>query len=185
MSEIEIGPNAYQVYQTVDEITVYADGQIGTSGDGWRAADPDDLPRAAISSTRLLDRLVWDGAPTDDYQPLAWPRTGLLDANGVALDPTVIPQAVLDANSEIATALAAGLQIQPDPNAPETQLLKAGSVTIQYFRTIEGTLLPLPLAVMQLIGLWLGSRVAFASSISTGTHERTSFDREYRPIQPF
>lgn len=185
MTEITIGANTYEVYQDVAEISVYADGMIGDQGDAWRAADATTQARAGVSSTRILNRLVWAGTLTDGYGPLAWPRSGLVYADGSPVDPSVIPTQVLDANSEIATALTAGLVIQPDPNAEATRILKAGSVMIEYFRTVDGQVLPLPLAVFQLIGLWLsGAGGALGLSIASGVCEKTSFDREYRPNIP-
>lgn len=181
---VTINATDYEVYQDDAEITLYAQAQVGSDADAWLAADPGPQARAAVSSTRLLNALAWTGAPTDEYQPLAWPRTGMLDAQGQPLSDLVIPQAVLDANSLIAMALNNGSTVQTDPNTQVTRLLKAGSVEIEYFRNIDNPPAMFPQNIMELIGRWLGGGTMFVGD-ATGTHGKTGFDQEYRFIRGF
>lgn len=182
MAIITINGTDYQVYETVDDITAFAQAQFGSSADTWLAADPTLQARAGVSSTRILNPLQWDGTPSATPQPLAWPRTGLSDANSAPLDPTVIPQQVLDANSLIAMSLVSGDPVQTDPNAQVTRILKAGSAMLEYFRNIDApTLFPQP--IMELIGLWLGGDPLAPEDF--GTCGRTKFDQEYTYVRGF
>lgn len=185
MSEIVIGANSYDVYQDVEEIDIYAAAMIGDAGDGWRAADADTQARAGVTATRIIDRLAWAGSKADEYQAHAWPRKDLTYPDGQPVDPGVIPTELLEADCEIAAALAAGLDVQPDPNTEATRMLKANGVQIEYFRTIIGTTIPLPLSVMQLVGFWLGGSTGVIGSESFGTCEKTAFDRQYNVNTPF
>lgn len=180
---VTINGTEYEVYQDVDEITLYAQAQLGSDADNWLAGDPLQQARAAVSATRLLDQLAWTGAPTDEYQPLAWPRDGMFDALGAPLPDNVIPQGVLDCDSLIAMALLNGSPVENDPNAQTTRMLKAGSVAIEYFRNIE-PLSILPQNMLQLVGLWLGGTTPFVGEAS-GTHGHTSFNQEYRFVRGF
>lgn len=181
---VTIGGTDYEVYQDAAEITLYAQAQLGADADNWLATtDATMKDRAAVSSTRLLNSLAWSGEPTDEYQPLAWPRDGMFDAQEQPLPDNVIPQAVLDCNSLIAMALLNGTPVENDPNTQITRTLKAGSVMIEYFRNID-PLSILPQNMMQLVGLWLGGTTPFAGEAS-GTGGCTSFNQEYRFVRGF
>jgi hypothetical protein len=184
MSTVTIGTETFTVYQDVEEIDAYVVGAYGDAAAAWRAiVDADDKARIAVSVTRLLDRQSWAGEPTDSAQALAWPRTGLLDAQGQPLDPDTIPAAVLEAADELAMATAAGEPTQTDPSQPQTRSLKAGSVAIEYFRPIDAPTI-LSQTIMQLVGLWLGGGAALVG-VATGVDGCTNFDREYRFTRGF
>jgi hypothetical protein len=180
---VTINSTDYEVFEDEAGITLYAQAQLSSDADAWLAADPLLQARGAVSATRLLNALAWTGAPTDEYQPLAWPRSGMFDAQGQPLPDNVIPQSVLDADSLIAMGLVAGSPVQNDPNAQVTRSLKAGSVAIDYFRNID-PITPFPKNITELIALWLGGTNLFAAEAS-GTCERTSFDQEYRFVRGF
>lgn len=171
------------VYQTAEDIDRYIVGNFGPVADAWLAASSQDKVRAAVASTRMLNRQAWEGAPTDSAQSLAFPRTGLFYPDGSAVDSATVPQRVNDAACEIAALLVSGSPVQNDPNVQTTRTLKAGSVMIEYFRNIE-PLTPFPQNVTELIALWLGGGVSFAATAS-GTHDKTSFDQEYRFVRGF
>lgn len=174
---ITIGAQDYEAYETVAQISTYAAAAIGDAPDAWRAADADTQGRAGVSATRTLDRQSWQGTMTDPNQGHAFPRTGLTYADGTAVDPTAIPQQLLDADSELAMALTAGATFETDASTENaTRRLKAGSVEIEYFR-IPGTGTRFPLAVMELIGLWLGGLSTVDGSEASGVCDKTSFGR--------
>ncbi len=169
MAVITTGGNDYPAYQTVAEIDIYAAAAVGDTADGWNAADPTTQAPAAVSASRLIDRQQWQGEKTDPTQAEAFPRTGLYYPDGTAVPSDVVPQQVLDANSELAMDLLAGGTVQTDPSTQQqTRMLKAGSVTIEYFN-IPGTGTRFPLTVMELIGFWLGGMAGAVGSESTGT----------------
>jgi len=175
---ITIGGNDFSVYETVAEIDVYASAAVGDAATAWNAADPIAKPPPAVSASRLLDRQTWQGAKTDPTQAEAFPRTGLYYIDGTPVPSDVVPQQVLDANSELAMDLLSGAAVQTDPSTQQqTRRLKAGSVEIEYFN-LPGTGTRFPLAVMELIGLWLGGGSDALGSESTGTCA-PAFDNDF------
>lgn len=118
-----VGGATSNSYETQAEANTYFDERIALPTP-W-VTTGDAAIRALITATRTLDmmafahrRLVvgksgqyiivsrtWTGTPATVTQRLAWPRIGMFDQNGNAIDATVIPQALKDAESELAGQL--------------------------------------------------------------------------------
>lgn len=64
----------------------------------------DDAKEPAIRrATANLSSKIWSGKPTNARsQALAWPRTGVVDANGYTIAEDEIPQEIKDAACELA-----------------------------------------------------------------------------------
>lgn len=78
-------------YVTLDEYRAY---HIGVSGDATHG-DSSKITGAAITATMSLGGKRWKGAPANGRsQPLAWPRRDVVDANGLDVSSTEIPQEV-------------------------------------------------------------------------------------------
>ena len=110
------GANANS-YLTLAEAQAYFDTRLPVAG--WD--DADDQNVLLIMATRTLDRLLtpyktlftmngrnyyrvrpqWTGAAATQTQRLAWPRTGMFDANGFAIASNVIPEDLKFATAEI------------------------------------------------------------------------------------
>lgn len=70
------------------------------------AADDATRERALIWSTALLDRCVeWYGIKRTAEQSLRWPRAGVYDSDGFAVDPTTIPAVLAQATAVFAAYL--------------------------------------------------------------------------------
>lgn len=145
------------------------------------AMTPDQQGMYLVAMTRTIDRQVWQGAPTDEYQePTAFPRTGLFFSDGVTPVPSdVVPMQVSEATAAGAALLANGSTLQDQPNTfNNTQKLKAGSVEIDYFRNIDPQ--PrFPQIIQELIGLWLGGAFTLQGSRASGTNGKTIFNELY------
>lgn len=124
--------------------------------------DADDKTAALAMATRVLDlfmqplrvfmpgppphyltRRRWTGAPATTTQRLAWPRTGMYDQNGNAIPSTVIPQALKDAQCELAGLLI--IQDTTLDNSVAVQGIKsvsAGSVSVSFKDMITQHVLP-------------------------------------------
>jgi hypothetical protein len=108
-----------------------------------------------ITATRMLDMLArpfktlvpqqggvpayyrvrrqWTGAPSTTTQRLAWPRAGMFDGNGNAIDPAAIPRELKDAESELAGyLLKADRTLENDVIAQGITSLRAGSVSLAF-----------------------------------------------------
>jgi hypothetical protein len=181
MPTVEIGSAPYEVYADVATADEYLEAQI--SATTWRAeTDVNQKARALVSATRLIDRQSWQGERTDSYQVLDFPRTGLTYCdNDEAVPSETVPQEVVDATIELANVLLV------DPTAAQEtvntdsliQSLRAGSVSISYFRAAElGN--RFPLIVQELLGCWLSSRTTGAEgSIATGVDGESAFEDRY------
>lgn len=148
-------------YETLIEAQAYFDTRLPVAG--WD--DADDQNVLLIMSTRVLDAIArpfktlvpaqggvaayyrtrrqWTGAPASSTQKLAWPRTGMFDANGNAILSTVIPQDLKDAESELAGYLGtADRTAENDVVAQGITSVRAGSVSLTFKDMIERRVLP-------------------------------------------
>lgn len=99
-----VGGASSNSYATQAEVGQYMDDTL--NADAWSDSADEQQRQSMIQATRLLDQLVqWQGWITDVDQALEWPRTGVVDCSGRSVDSDEIPQAVKDAQSELALHL--------------------------------------------------------------------------------
>ena len=87
----------------------------------WISASDETKETNLIWATRTLDaNMEWYGQATNSTQALNWPRYGTADQNGYSIDQDVIPQALKDAQAELAFLLIVDDRTiaddSPDPN---------------------------------------------------------------------
>lgn len=149
-------------YETEAEADSYFDARLPLVPPWSAAADP---TAALAMATRTLDANVravrmfvpatstqqafwrttrgWTGAPATSTQRLAWPRTGMYDMNGNAIPSNVIPQALKDAESELAGILIANDRtLDSDVTVQGVTSIRAGSVALTFKDYIEHRVLP-------------------------------------------
>lgn len=153
-----VGGASSNTYVTQAEADAYFAARLPLPTPWGNAADP----TAAIAmAARVLDsygqlrRVVsadklyyvtsraWSGAPATTTQRLAWPRTGMFDQNGNAILSNVIPQALKDAQAELAGQLI--ITDTTLDNAVAVQgitSVKAGSVAVDFKDIIERHIMP-------------------------------------------
>lgn len=86
---------------------------------------------------------AWTGAPTSSTQALAWPRTGMYDANGNAIASNVIPQALKNAQAELAGQLVINdTTLDNDVEVGGITSVKAGSVSVNFKDMIAKHMMP-------------------------------------------
>jgi hypothetical protein len=180
MATVTITPTDFEVYADVDAADAYLAGDFGAAL--WRAETvADQKARALITSTRLLNRLVWAGTMEDPDQPLAWPRSGT-GIDGVEDD--VIPQPIIDASIVLAKLIHAGSKVDDQSTtATGIKRQKAGSVEIEYFIPTTDPQ-RLPTAVLELVGPYLGGALGLAGSIASGVCSPGPDCPGYEPIGP-
>lgn len=148
-------------YETVNEAQAYFDTRLPVAE--WTAASSGLKETLLIMGTRVLDSMAiphrrmyrdsrstyyitsraWTGAPATSTQALAWPRTGMFDALGRAIDPSIIPQALKDALSELAGQLAKGDRTADnDVIVQGLTGIRAGSVSLNFKDTIWPQVIP-------------------------------------------
>lgn len=164
MPTLTIDSQEFEVYSDIGETDNYALGAIHATA--WRAADDTTKGMALVTATRTLDRQVWVGEKTDPEQALAWPRSN----TGVdGIEDDVVPPQVIQACQEMAIALVAGSTLQDDQNTSQKiQTMKAGSVSLTYFRGAEGRALRFPLIINELLRGLLASGANRLTGVASG-----------------
>ncbi len=99
-----VGSASANSFVTLAEADTYMEARLNSTL--WDAATDDSLNRALVEATREISSLSdWLGTRTSDTQALSWPRDfcPIPDgASGWYYENTVIPQAVKDAQMELA-----------------------------------------------------------------------------------
>lgn len=130
------------------------------AGAALTAASEADQEAALRQAFERLERLLYEGEPTDADQTAQWPRTGVYDFHGTALDDDVVPQCVKDAQCLEALALLdwdaldAGRSTREDFQAQGVASVKLGDVTETY--RAGGVVDPLSVALCARARLVLG-----------------------------
>jgi hypothetical protein len=99
--------------------------------------------QALIQATRLMRSICLTGLASTSTQRLAWPRTGMLSANGYPIDDDVIPDDWKDMQSELAMLLIVSDRTAATPAvAAGIASLKAGPVTLEFTDGVETVAIP-------------------------------------------
>lgn len=153
-----VGGTAANSYETYAEANVYFADRISVTPPWIGSGEEVYL----LTSTRVLDAMAqpfktfmpgpvpyyrvrrqWTGAPASSTQRLAWPRIGMFDANGNAIPSNVIPQALKDAESELAGQLKKGDRtLDNDVIVQGLTSVKAGSVSLAFKESIVPQVIP-------------------------------------------
>lgn len=144
VSYLVVGETCFTTLAEADEYHALAQNST------WLALSASAREGYLIRATRVLNRQRWLGEKTEDDQPLAWPRAGTGVA-GVVDDTT--PQAIKDACAEMALMIGAETyDVENDANtAQKLQTIKAGSVSLTYFRGAEGAPRRFPTVVSEIL----------------------------------
>lgn len=130
---------------------------------GWATATDAQKQASLVMATRMLNRsVVWKGAPINHYQPLQWPRQGViihymldLSANPILgyenttypsyiiVEPNIVPQAVKDAVCEYARYLLASDR-DVDKDQAYIKSEQVGPMKVEYDWTSTKDFLPEP-----------------------------------------
>lgn len=166
---LQVGVNSYA--DVGDSITYFLDTLRSSR---WTAVDVNTKSAALIDATRYLDRLNWIGTKTSSAQPLAWPRSGVVDKEGNVVDGGTVPSFIKEATYEVALRLAEDPSIIDNfsnQTGDNTKRVKAGDVEAEFFRPVEGS--PVFDWLLPLLSHYLGGSTilgGFASGID-GTSE--------------
>ncbi len=156
------GPTANS-YETLAEAELYFASRLPVAG--WAAATDPTKNILLVMATRTLDALAqpfktlvpaqggvaayyrvrrqWTGVAATATQALSWPRIGMYDMNGNAIAETIVPQALKDAQSELAGALSnADLTLNNDVIVQGLTSVKAGSVALTFKDNIIPQVIP-------------------------------------------
>lgn len=140
LTTITISTVEYVSYATLAEANEYlAVDPIRATA--WTALSDTQKGQRLVAATRRLDQLRWLGAKTggDAAQPNAFPRTGLVYADGTAVPDDEVPLAVEQACCLLAGTIAINAAAsQAGSSASNTRRVKAGSAEVEFFRPTDG-----------------------------------------------
>lgn len=163
-SPILIDSQPYSVYADVGDADLYL--AASSHAANWVSATTLVKQQALITATRILDRQAWKGTKTVSSQDLEWPRTG----TGVTgVEDSVVPGDIIDASIEMALALVDGSELQTDSNtAQKLQVIRAGSVSLTYFRGAEGSARRFPTIIHELVRKYLSGSTPAVQGVVSG-----------------
>jgi hypothetical protein len=172
MATVTIDAVNYDVYADVATATSYLNASLSSSAAAFRAASADDKARSLVMATRWIDAQNWAGEKANPAQALDWPRTGI-----DGLDDSVVPPEIIAASIELAAMLTENPALITEISsggAAEVKSLKAGSASIEYFKSLSSfrmTQRLFPPGIYALLSGWLvgatGDTVAGSQSYDT------------------
>ena len=171
---VTISTVSYPVYASVVTADAYFAARAGSTWDDYSSLEKSQGLRTA---TLFLDRQRWAGAKTDSTNTLAWPRTGVLDVDGVAVDSATLPAALQYACCELAAALLADASILSTATgaAQNAKRLKAGTAEVEFFAPVAGS--RLPTAAFEWVSSFFGGAPGGVSGgFATGADGCSDFD---------
>ncbi len=170
MGQVTIGGTVFEIYGTEADADNYMKARWGS--ETWIDADAADKRQTLVSATRMIDRENWLGQRTVSAQSLEFPRTGLTDKDGNAVDSATVPLAVEEANYELALALLNDAAVQEaDTTGSNVKRVKAGSAEVQFFRPTDGT--PFPTIANDLLKTFRESGAL--AGLASGSDEVSAF----------
>jgi hypothetical protein len=187
MPTVSIAGQTIEVYETLALANSYFASAF--HGAPWAAAESSLRIQALVTAGSVFDRTAWQGSPTEPIdktqpqpastQPLAWPRLGLVDKDGVTVPSATIPLDVRNGNLEYALALVNDATVQTNASTvsnvkvqKSTQRVE-GAITVAtetgFFKTPSSQDTEFPHIVMDFVGFWLSSAVGPTLAFIGGT----------------
>ena len=174
MNTLAIDSLVFDVYADVAEADGYMIAAFGNAV--WLAASELEKAQALVSATRVFNKQCWLGTANPfSGSTLVWPRTG----TGITgVDDSVIPSDIAYGAIELANAILNGSDVQsnPVPGAQGLQIIKAGSVMLQYFRdanSLAERLSRFPIIVQEYVGRYLCGQSDAVTGVATGTTDES------------
>lgn len=163
LSEVDVGGETFVVYADLDVANAYFAGAIHAAN--WSAATDTTKSQALVTATRILDRQKWIAA------------YGTQTLRGVV-------QAIQDASAEMALALVDGSDLQTEQTTGQKlQSIKAGSVSLSYFRGAEGRPHRFPVIVHELLRDYLAGADLSISMVATGVDAVSSTEDDFGHVE--
>ena len=167
---VTINAQTYSTYADVAFGDQYAlERGLGSLPAAWTAGTATTKAQALLMSTRLLDRLDWQGVRVSAPPALAWPRTGVVLPDGSTVDSTTIPGDISRGCVELAMAIL----VDPDGVADTNQgtssnikSVKAGPAAVEFWRPVDGQ--RLPQACFDFVSRYLNGVMQIPSLVGVG-----------------
>lgn len=159
MQTVVIGSQPYDSYASLAQADAYLAAALHAAA--WADETDDARGQALVTATRVLDRQRW----ADAYSTQA-----------LREDVAAVQEACI----EMALALVDGSELQSEQStAQKLQSIKAGSVSLTYFRGAEGRPQRFPLIVSELLCDYLAGADLSIGSVATGTDGTSSTEDDF------
>jgi hypothetical protein len=173
----------YEVYGGLPAALHYLLAGVNDGAVAFRALDSDDQARMLIQATLFLDAQAWQGLPTSPAvggTTLQWPRAGVVDANGNAVDSSSVPANIVNAAFELCALFADDTDLADNVDAgTNVKGVAAGSARVDFFvptSAADGSAPLFPAAVQRLVAQYLGGAVDdTGGGVASGTDGRSEF----------
>ena len=190
---VTINGNAYEVYgglvasgigDGVDPVTggaiVYLAAAIGGGAVTWQGMGAGTVAQAQIlvAMSRLIDLLPWQGVAVGlvggvTATTLQWPRSGVVDMYGNAVDPTSVPLAIIKGTFEFCASSADDPDVQSAiDSGSNIKSVHGGPAGVDYFAptsAARGTATVLPQIVQRYVGQYL-NLATLPTCLDNGTY---------------
>ncbi len=182
--------NPIEVYGGLPALKDYLNATVGDGATAFRAlTTDDDRSRLLVAATRFIDAQYWQGVATGlaggTPTTLQFPRSGLTNVDGSVLDPTNVPQVLINACFEMVAILADDASVAANQDSgSNVKALGAGTGRVEFFSPTSatdgsGSATVLPTPVDRLVGRWLAaasSAIAAAfAGFATGVNPCSNF----------
>lgn len=161
------GSSTAESYQSVAGYKAWADAR------GYTYGTDALIEQAARRATSYIDSAYLDSFPGlrthSRSQALEWPRSGVTDREGNAIDSDEIPSEIIEATNEaMKREIASPGSLSPDIKAGGgvAQRVKAGSVEVEFANT--GTTWPTYPAIGQALSSLLIARSSYSGRVVRG-----------------
>ncbi|HET9893247.1 MAG TPA: DnaT-like ssDNA-binding protein [Mycobacterium sp.] len=178
-----VGSSSVEVYGGLAAAIDYLTWNVDDGAVAFLGLDSDSQKKRLANATRYLDQQSWAGARTGlvgaTPTTLQFPRSGLTDSTGAAVDSTTVPAVVVEAAFEMAAILSGdNSAAQNADQGSNVQSLGAGPANLSFFRpqsVADGNATVLPTVIDRLIGRWLARNAGTVGGFATGVDGRSDF----------
>lgn len=157
-----VGGENSNSYITEEEAQEFADSRLHISA--WENATGNQKRSSLRWATARIDEMQFMGSRASNTQSLKWPRTGLLNEEGIDIPDDALPKELKRATFELAISLIGSDSVSLT-GLEQFDRLKVGSIEIEPSKSVSSNLLP-P-SVSRLIGQWINGQV-FTIRIARG-----------------
>lgn len=128
------GLSTAESYVSVAAADIYVPLHYATVPSSWSGANTSRKEIALRQAAQAMEaryRGRWIGSKVKETQALSWPRSGALDEDGFEIEDDALPQALKDAQVELALKEVAGDTLVADQTSPgtiESESVKVGPI---------------------------------------------------------
>lgn len=175
MGTVTISGSNFTIYGTQANADIYHAPALDSAALAYIAGDATKRAKGLVNASRLLDRVPWVGLPAGTPvidSVLQWPRSGVTDADGVAVSSSDIPDKIIKACFVLAAMIIEDPTVlTQEESGSNTKRVKAGSVEVEFWGSTLGISGRFAVQVQELVGEFMRGMTGggLSGSVSYGT----------------